>query len=50
MRKPRRGLGNGEEKNGFATVYRASDNVIVRNMVQDGLPLGGLWFSDYLDS
>jgi predicted ATPase len=40
------------EKNedGFAAVYRASDNEIVRNMVQEGVPLGGLWFSDYLDS
>ncbi len=39
-----------KKEDGFATVYRASDNVIVRNMVQEGFPLGGLWFSDYLDS
>ena len=22
---------------------------IVNNMVEEGLPLGGLWYSDYLD-
>lgn len=35
---------------GFATVARASDNTIVKNMVDEGLPLGGLWYSDYLDA
>ena len=39
-----------KKEDGFAIVYRASDNEIVRNMVQEGVPLGGLWFSDYLDS
>ena len=34
---------------GFATIHRASDNPIVKNMVEQGLPLGGLWYSDYLD-
>lgn len=39
------------EKNtdGFSTVQRASDDPIVNNMVEEGLPLGGLWYSDYLD-
>jgi predicted ATPase len=39
-----------KQSHGFSTVYRASDNDIVQNMVEEGLPLGGLWFSDYLDT
>jgi predicted ATPase len=35
---------------GLATVRRASDDQIVTNMVGQGLPLGGLWYSDYLDA
>ena len=35
---------------GFATIRRASDDPIVNNMVSEGLPLGGLWYSDYLDA
>ncbi|MCG7853239.1 MAG: AAA family ATPase, partial [Methanosarcinaceae archaeon] len=35
---------------GFATIRRASEDTIVRNMVAEGLPLGGLWYSDYLDA
>lgn len=35
---------------GFSRVRRASDEALVRNMVAEGLPLGGLWFSDYLDA
>lgn len=34
---------------GFSTISRASDDPIVKNMVTEGLPLGGLWYSDYLD-
>jgi predicted ATPase len=34
---------------GFSKIRRASDDPIVRNMVAEGLPLGGLWFSDYLE-
>jgi predicted ATPase len=34
---------------GFSNIRRASDIELVRNMVAEGLPLGGLWFSDYLD-
>lgn len=39
------------EKNidGFSTIRRASDDELVKNMVAEGLPLGGLWYSDYLD-
>ena len=35
---------------GFSTICRANDEPIVDNMVAEGLPLGGLWYSDYLDS
>ena len=35
---------------GFSTIRRASDDPMVNNMVAEGLPLGGLWYSDYLDA
>ncbi|MGE4557594.1 MAG: AAA family ATPase [Desulfovibrionaceae bacterium] len=35
---------------GFSTVRRASDDPVVKNLVAEGLPLGGLWYSDYLDA
>ena len=35
---------------GFASIRRASDDQKVKNMVAEGLPLGGLWYSDYLDA
>ncbi len=34
---------------GFSTIRRASDDKIVKAMVEEGLPLGSLWYSDYLD-
>ena len=34
---------------GFSTIRRASDDEIVNDLVAEGLPLGGLWYSDYLD-
>ena len=34
---------------GFATIRRASDDATVKAMVDEGLPLGSLWYSDYLD-
>lgn len=37
-------------KDGFSVIRRASDDTTVRNMVDEGLPLGGLWYSDYLDA
>lgn len=37
-------------RDGFSVIRRASDIAIVRNMVDEGLSLGGLWYSDYLDS
>ena len=41
-------LEKGED--GFSIIRRASDDPIVTNMVAEGLPLGGLWYSDYLDA
>lgn len=38
-----------KQANGFARIFRASDDKIVSSMVTEGLPLGGLWYSDYLD-
>jgi predicted ATPase len=35
---------------GFSTIRRASGIEVVLNMVAEGLPLGGLWYSDYLDA
>ena len=35
---------------GFSTIRRASDDPIVNSMVEEGLPLGGLWYSEYLDA
>jgi predicted ATPase len=34
---------------GFSAVRRASDNPIVKGLVSEGLPLGGLWYSDYFE-
>ena len=36
-------------KDGFARVRRASASKLTTNLVGEGLPLGGLWSSDYLD-
>jgi predicted ATPase len=35
---------------GFSAIRRVSELEVVRNLVAEGLPLGGLWYSDYLDS
>lgn len=40
-------LEKGED--GFARVRRASASRLTTNLVGEGLPLGGLWSSDYLD-
>ena len=39
-----------KDEQGFAQVHRASDNAIVREMVEEGIPLGSLWYSDHLDA
>jgi len=41
-------LSKGED--GFSRVQRASSIDVVKRMVDQGLPLGGLWYSDYLDA
>ncbi len=41
-------LEKGED--GFSTIRKSSEDPIVKNMVAEGLPLGGLWYSDYLDA
>ncbi|MDO5580861.1 MAG: AAA family ATPase [Planctomycetia bacterium] len=38
-----------KRKDGFSSVKRASSDPIIQNMVNEGLPLGSLWYSDYLD-
>ncbi|MDR1579120.1 MAG: AAA family ATPase [Synergistaceae bacterium] len=38
-----------KKPDGFSAIRRASDNSTVQAMVAEGLPLGGLWYSDYLD-
>ena len=38
-----------KELDGFSTIRRASGDKVVKAMVDEGLPLGGLWYSDYLD-
>ena len=38
-----------KQDDGFATIRRASDDPIVKAMTDEGLPLGSLWYSDYLD-
>ena len=35
---------------GFSAIRRVSELDDVTNLVAEGLPLGGLWYSDYLDS
>lgn len=37
-------------EDGFSRIRRASEDPVVINMVSEGLPLGGLWYSDYLDA
>lgn len=39
-----------KQQDGFSTARRASSSALVENLVQEGLPLGNLWYSDYLDS
>jgi predicted ATPase len=36
-------------KDGFSTIRRASENSTIPALVEEGLPLGGLWYSDYLE-
>ena len=34
---------------GFSAIRRASENPIIQGLVAEGLPLGGLWYSDYFE-
>jgi predicted ATPase len=38
-----------KENDGFSTIRRTSEDPVVKNLVENDLPLGGLWYSDYLD-
>ena len=35
---------------GYSVIRRVSDLEVVQNLVEEGLPLGGLWYSDYLEA
>ncbi len=35
---------------GYSVIRRVSELEIVKNLVDEGLPLGGLWYSDYLEA
>jgi predicted ATPase len=37
-------------RDGFSSIRRASDDPTIKNMVDEGLLLGHLWYSDYLDA
>ena len=37
-------------QDGFSNVRRAADDPTVVSLVQEGFPLGSLWYSDYLDA
>jgi predicted ATPase len=37
-------------RDGFSTIRQASADSTVQSMVGEGLPLGSLWYSDYLDA
>ena len=34
---------------GFSKIHRASEYSVIQGLVNEGLPLGGLWYSDYLE-
>ena len=38
-----------KQDDGFSSIRRASDDPVVNEMVKQELPLGGLWYSEYLD-
>jgi predicted ATPase len=39
-----------KQDDGFSTISRVDNNELIRNLTAEGLPLGGLWYSDYIDS
>ncbi|MDQ7085378.1 MAG: AAA family ATPase [Sulfurovum sp.] len=36
-------------EDGFSKIRRVSEDALLVNLVEEGLPLGSLWYSDYLD-
>lgn len=38
-----------KKEDGFSYIRRASENELIKNLVNEGLPLGSLWYSEYLD-
>ena len=38
-----------KDKEGYSRIRRASEQPLVNELVEEELPLGGLWYSDYLD-
>lgn len=36
-------------QDGFSRIRRASEDPVVQGLVAEGFPLGGLWYSDYLE-
>lgn len=38
-----------KDKSGLSRVTRASEYEVIKNLVEEGLPLGALWYSDYFD-
>ncbi len=36
--------------NGYSVIRRVSELEVVKNLVDEGLPLGGLWYSDYFEA
>lgn len=40
-------LDKGED--GFSTIRRASDSLIIQSLVSEGIPLGSLWYSNYFE-
>lgn len=39
-----------KQTDGFSTIRRANEDPLIDNLVSQGLPLGGLWYSEYLDA
>jgi len=39
-----------KDENGFSTIQRISDNTLVKNLANEGLPLGSLWYSNYFET
>lgn len=38
-----------KSRDGFSTIRRASEDAVVQGLVEEGLPLGSLWYSDYFE-